>query len=190
MGAYVVSLQVDSFRATAIPNSMCQDSATKNEYQSNMPSLTSDAGFMQLALAQGRLALPDCLPNPPVGCVLVKDNVVISQGHTQAPGLYHAEAMALSRLANDCSGVTAFVTLEPCSFHGRTPSCARALIHSGVDKVFVGLLDPDPRNSGAGIRMLRDAGITVVVGLLAEEAAEDLGNLRTSLQLCENPRNT
>ena len=137
-----------------------------------MTSLTSDADFMQLALAQGRLALPDCLPNPPV--VLVKDNVVISQGHTQAPGLYHAEAMALSRLANDCSGVTAFVTLEPCSFHGRTPSCAQALINSGVDKVFVGLLDPDPRNSGEGIRMLRDAGITVVVGLLAEDAAEDL----------------
>ncbi|WP_455926565.1 bifunctional diaminohydroxyphosphoribosylaminopyrimidine deaminase/5-amino-6-(5-phosphoribosylamino)uracil reductase RibD [Pseudomonas putida] len=153
---------------------MCQDSETKDEHPSNMNSPASDADFMRLALAQGRLALPDCLPNPPVGCVLVKDNVVISQGHTQAPGLYHAEAMALSRSANDCSGVTAFVTLEPCSFHGRTPSCARALINSGVDKVFVGLLDPDPRNSGAGIRMLRDAGITVVVGLLAEEAAKDL----------------
>lgn len=100
--------------------------------------------------------------------------MVISQGHTHAPGLYDAKAMALSRFANDCSGVTAFVTLEPCSFHGRTPSCARTLINSGVDKVFVGLLDPDPRNSGAGIRMLRDAGITVVVGLQAEEAAEDL----------------
>lgn len=68
--------------------------------------------------------------------------------------------------------MTAFVTLESCSFHGRTPSCARALIHIGVDKVFVGLLDPDPRNSGAGIKMLRDAAITVVVGLLAQEAAK------------------
>lgn len=102
---------------------MCQDSATKDEYPSNMPTLTSNADFMQLALAQGRLALPDCLPNPPVGCVLV---------------------------------------------------------NSGVDKVFVGLLDPDPRNSGAGIRMLRDAGITVVVGLLAEEAAEDLADFLVS----------
>lgn len=106
--------------------------------------------------------------------------LVKSQGHTQAPGLYHAEAIALSRLANDCSGVTAFVTLEPCSFHGRTPSCPRALINSGVDNVFVGLLDPDPRNSGAGLRMLRDAGITVVVGLLAEEAAEELAGLLVS----------
>lgn len=115
-----------------------------------------------------------------MGCVLVKDNVVISQGYTQAPGLYHAEAMALSQLTNDCSGVTAFVTLEPCSFHGRTPSCALALINSGIEKVFVGLVDPDPRNSGAGIRMLRDAGLTVVVGLLAEEAAEDLGDFLVS----------
>jgi pyrimidine deaminase RibD-like protein len=88
--------------------------------------------------------------------------------------------MALSRLTDDCSGVTAFVTLEPCSFHGRTPSCALALINSGVDKVFVGLLDPDPRKSGAGISMLRDAGITVVVGLLSEEATEDLADFLVS----------
>ncbi|HEX8596384.1 MAG TPA: bifunctional diaminohydroxyphosphoribosylaminopyrimidine deaminase/5-amino-6-(5-phosphoribosylamino)uracil reductase RibD [Pseudomonas sp.] len=145
-----------------------------------MPSPHSNTDFMQLALAQGRLALPECLPNPPVGCVLVKDNVVISQGYTQAPGFHHAEAMALSRLTNDCSGVTAFVTLEPCSFHGRTPSCAQALINSGIEKVFVGLLDPDPRNSGAGIRILRDAGITVVVGLLAADAAEDLADFLVS----------
>lgn len=112
--------------------------------------------------------------------MLVKDNVVISQGYTQAPGFHHAEAMALSRLTNDCSGVTAFVTLEPCSFHGRTPSCAQALINSGIEKVFVGLLDPDPRNSGAGIRILRDAGITVVVGLLAADAAEDLADFLVS----------
>jgi len=145
-----------------------------------MPSLTSDTDFMRLALAQGRLALPDCLPNPPVGCVLVRDNVVISQGYTQAPGLQHAEAMALSRFTDCRSGVTAFVTLEPCSFHGRTPSCALALINSGVEKVFVGVLDPDPRNSGTGIRMLQDAGITVVVGLLSDQAAEDLTDFLVS----------
>jgi pyrimidine deaminase RibD-like protein len=81
--------------------------------------------------------------------------------------------MALSRLTDECSGVTAFVTLEPCFFHGRTPSCALALIQ-WVDKVFVGLLDPDPRKSGAGVSMLRDAGITVVVGLLSEKNTEDL----------------
>lgn len=154
-----------------------------------MPDTLSNTDFMRLALAQGRLALPECLPNPPVGCVLVQDNVVISQGYTQAPGFHHAEAMALSRLTNDCSGVTAFVTLEPCSFHGRTPSCALALINAGVETVFVGLLDPDPRNSGAGIRMLRDAGITVIVGLLAEEAAEDLANFLVTKPRGSSDRN-
>jgi pyrimidine deaminase RibD-like protein len=83
-----------------------------------MPSDSTNNAFMQLALAQGRLALPECLPNPPIGCVLVKDNLVVSQGFTQPPVLYHAEAMALSLLPDDCCGITAFVTLEPCSFHG------------------------------------------------------------------------
>lgn len=136
---------------------------------------STDIDFMRLALAQGRLALPGCLPNPPVGCVLVKDDAVLGQGFTQPPGQHHAEAMALSRLPEDCYGVTAFVTLEPCAFHGRTPSCAEALVESGVDRVVVAMLDPDPRNSGAGIQILRDAGITVVVGVLADEAAEDMG---------------
>ncbi|WP_349294022.1 bifunctional diaminohydroxyphosphoribosylaminopyrimidine deaminase/5-amino-6-(5-phosphoribosylamino)uracil reductase RibD [Pseudomonas sp. MWU12-2345] len=168
---------------------MCQESATKDEHPSNMASPPSNTHFMQLALAQGRLALPECLPNPPVGCVLVKDNVVIAQGYTQAPGFHHAEAMALSGLSSDCSGVTAFVTLEPCSFHGRTPSCALALINSGVETVFVGLLDPDPRNSGAGIRMLRDAGLTVIVGFLAEQAAEDLADFLVSKPRGSSDRN-
>lgn len=155
-----------------------------------MPAPSSNADFMGLALAQGRLALPGCLPNPPVGCVLVKDNVVISQGYTQPPGQYHAEAMALSLLPGDCSGITAFVTLEPCSFHGRTPSCALALLNRGVEKVFVGLLDPDPRNSGAGIKILRDACITVVVGLLAEEATKDLAGFLVNKPGASVHRNT
>ncbi|WP_236270492.1 MULTISPECIES: bifunctional diaminohydroxyphosphoribosylaminopyrimidine deaminase/5-amino-6-(5-phosphoribosylamino)uracil reductase RibD [Pseudomonas] len=176
LGTRVILLIFYSRAGAALINPICQESATKDEHQTNMASPPSNTHFMRLALAQGRLAIPDCLPNPPVGCVLVKNNVVIAQGYTQAPGFHHAEAMALSRLTNDCSGVTAFVTLEPCSFHGRTPSCALALINSGVDKAFVALLDPDPKNSGVGIRMLREAGITVVVGLLAEEAAEDLAD--------------
>lgn len=130
--------------------------------------------FMRLALAQGRLALPGCLPNPPVGCVLVKEGEVIGRGFTQPPGFQHAEAMTLSQLPCDHAGVTAYVTLEPCSFHGRTPSCAQALVASGIRQVFVGMLDPDPRNSGAGVKILRDAGIDVVVGLLAEESDRDL----------------
>src|SRR4051812_40296985 len=87
----------------------------------------SQRRFMSLALAEGRKALPDCIPNPPVGCVLVRDGRVVASGYTNRPGQPHAEAMALSQLAGLLSDVTAFVTLEPCSFRGRTPSCALEL---------------------------------------------------------------
>jgi pyrimidine deaminase RibD-like protein len=130
--------------------------------------------LMQEALAEGRKALPLCLPNPPVGCILVKAGAIISRGHTQPPGMHHAEAMALSQLSGDLAGVIAYVTLEPCSFQGRTPSCAKALVASGIDRVVVAILDPDPRNAGAGIEVLRAGGIAVSVGLLASEAMTDL----------------
>ena len=96
--------------------------------------------FMRAALLEGRKALPLCLPNPPVGCVLVKAEKIIASGHTQAPGMNHAEAMALAQISGDLTGVTAYVTLEPCSFHGRTPSCAKAIIASGIDRVVVAML--------------------------------------------------
>lgn len=131
--------------------------------------------FMRLALAEGRKALPLCGDNPPVGCVLVRDGVVVAAGHTSVPGGPHAEAMALQNLQGDGHGVTAYVTLEPCSFHGRTPSCARALIAAGISNVQVAILDPDPRNDGKGVALLREAGIAVEVGLLAEDATLALG---------------
>jgi pyrimidine deaminase RibD-like protein len=135
----------------------------------------STEDFMHLALVEGRKALPACLPNPPVGCVLVKDGKVIASGFTQPPGQHHAEAMALAQVSGDLSGVTAFVTLEPCSFHGRTPSCAKALVARGVQRVVVATLDPDPRNAGAGIEILRAAGVDVSVGVLEPAAREDMG---------------
>ncbi|WP_341646999.1 bifunctional diaminohydroxyphosphoribosylaminopyrimidine deaminase/5-amino-6-(5-phosphoribosylamino)uracil reductase RibD [Thauera sp. SDU_THAU2] len=131
--------------------------------------------FMHLALLEGRKALPACLPNPPVGCVLVKSGRVIASGFTQKPGEHHAEAMALSQVFGEASGVTAYVTLEPCSFHGRTPSCARMLVARGISSVVVAMFDPDPRNAGAGIEILRAAGVEVVTGLLEDRALEDLG---------------
>ena len=129
---------------------------------------------MREALAEGRKALPACLPNPPVGCVLVRDARVIARGFTQAPFLQHAEAMALSQLTGSAAGVCAYVTLEPCSFHGRTPSCAHALVTAGIARVVVGILDPDPRNNGAGVQVLISAGVEVVIGVLASEAHRDL----------------
>ena len=131
--------------------------------------------FMREALAEGRKALPACRPNPPVGCVLVRDGVIVARGHTQPPYQPHAEPMALRELQGDLPDVTAFVTLEPCSFHQRTPSCAKEMIARKVGLVYVALLDPHPRNQGRGIEMLREAGIEVIIDFLKSEAERDLG---------------
>lgn len=130
---------------------------------------------MRQALAEGRKALPECLPNPPVGCVLVRGGQVIAASHTQPPGQPHAEAGALKQLDGPLGEVTAYVTLEPCSFHGRTPSCAKTLIERGIGRVVVAMLDPDPRNQGRGIDLLRQADIPVELGVCASEARDDLG---------------
>jgi pyrimidine deaminase RibD-like protein len=136
--------------------------------------LLTDADFMRHALLEGRKALPGCLPNPPVGCVLVRGGEIVSRGFTQAPYQMHAEAMALSLLRGATADVSAYVTLEPCSFHGRTPSCAHALVQSGIRRVVVAMLDPDPRNNGAGLALLRQAGVEVIAGILESEAHGDL----------------
>ena len=124
--------------------------------------------FMAAALEESRLALPGCLPNPPVGCVIVRGAEVVARGYTGPPGTPHAEAAALLALGpgTDGAALTMFVTLEPCAFVGRTPSCARALVLSGIKTVVVGTLDPDPRNNGAGIEIMRAAGMNVRVGVL------------------------
>jgi len=127
--------------------------------------------FMDVALAESRHALPDCSPNPPVGCVIVQGRDVVSRGYTGAPGRPHAEAAALLALDPnmDPAGLSLFVTLEPCAFVGRTPSCAQAIVGAGIRRVFVGTLDPDPRNDGAGIAIMRAAGIEVRVGVAEPE---------------------
>jgi pyrimidine deaminase RibD-like protein len=130
--------------------------------------------FMHEALKEGRKALPGCLPNPPVGCVLVKDGAIVARGYTNPPGRHHAEAMALSQISGDLSDVTAYVILEPCSFYGRTPSCALALVARKIKLVVVALIDPHPRNQGRGIQILEEAGVPVTIGILQQEAAQDL----------------
>jgi riboflavin biosynthesis protein RibD len=130
--------------------------------------------YMSEALSEGRRALPACLPNPPVGCVLVQSNRIIGRGYTQPPGGAHAEIGALAAAPGNLADATLFVTLEPCSFQGRTPSCAEAIIAAGIREVVVAVIDPDPRNNGAGIEKLRAAGINVQVGLMREEAQMDL----------------
>jgi diaminohydroxyphosphoribosylaminopyrimidine deaminase/5-amino-6-(5-phosphoribosylamino)uracil reductase len=109
-------------------------------------------------------------PNPAVGCVLVKDGIVVGRGWTQQGGRPHAETEALARAGAKARGSTAYVTLEPCSHHGVTPPCVDALIGAGVARVVVACRDPDPRVDGRGIAKLRDAGIEVVEGVARAEA--------------------
>ena len=109
-------------------------------------------------------------PNPRVGAVLVRDGVIVSEGAHEGAGSPHAEVVALA--GGDARGGTLFVSLEPCSHSGRTPPCAPAIVRSGVHHVVVAMEDPDPRVSGAGIALLRGAGVGVTVGVLGSAAAE------------------
>lgn len=129
---------------------------------------------MRAALAEGRKALPGCRPNPPVGCVLVRDGAIVARGFTQPPYQPHAEPFALQQLDGPLDDVIAFVTLEPCAFHQRTPSCAKEMIARRVGAVYVAMIDPHPKNQGRGIEMLREAGIPVVTDFLRDEASADL----------------
>jgi len=116
-------------------------------------------------------------PNPWVGCVLVTATGEVFEGATRPPGGPHAEAVALAAAAAagaDTRGGTAYVTLEPCSHHGRTPPCADALVDAGVARVVVGLRDPDPQVDGRGLARLREAGIEVAEGVAADVVAEQL----------------
>jgi len=132
----------------------------------------SDTGHMRAALALARRNLGATWPNPSVGCVLVKDGAVIARGWTQASGRPHAETEALARAGAAAAGATAYVTLEPCSHHGKTPPCADALAASRIARAVVAIEDPDPRVAGQGFGALKRAGIRLDVGLLADEAAE------------------
>ncbi|MEC7522303.1 MAG: bifunctional diaminohydroxyphosphoribosylaminopyrimidine deaminase/5-amino-6-(5-phosphoribosylamino)uracil reductase RibD [Myxococcota bacterium] len=139
--------------------------------------MSDDEAFMQEALAEGRRAMPACRPNPPVGCVLVRAGEIVARGHTQPPYQPHAEPMALRQLEGPLGDVTAYVTLEPCAFHQRTPSCAKELVRRGVGRVVVAMLDPHPKNRGRGLQMLEDAGIEVITGVCEAEARRDLAML-------------
>ena len=121
-------------------------------------------------------------PNPLVGCVLVRDGRVVAEGWHQGPGTEHAEAMALRIAGARASGATAFVTLEPCDHHGRTPPCARALVAGGVEAVIAATGDPNPIVDGSGFRTLRDAGLTVDMGLLADDAIRQNLAFRTHVR--------
>lgn len=130
----------------------------------------SDERFMAAAIRLSRWHLGATGANPSVGCVIVKDGVIIGRGVTAREGRPHAETEALAEAGENARGATAYVTLEPCSHHGRTPPCAEALIAYGIGRVVVAATDPDDRVSGRGLRMLAEAGIEVAAGVLEAEA--------------------
>ncbi len=130
-----------------------------------------DRRYMACAVQLARRGLYTTDPNPRVGCVLVRDGEIVGEGWHERAGEPHAEVYALRAAGERAAGATAYVTLEPCSHHGRTPPCADALIAARVARVVAAMEDPNPRVAGEGLERLRDAAVAVEVGVLAEEAA-------------------
>jgi diaminohydroxyphosphoribosylaminopyrimidine deaminase/5-amino-6-(5-phosphoribosylamino)uracil reductase len=129
---------------------------------------------MRRALDLAREAFGATSPNPSVGCVIVRDGVIVGEGYTRPPGGPHAEVVALAAAGDGARGATAYVTLEPCSHHGRTPPCTDALIAAGVTRVVYAIEDPDTKVSGSGHAALKAAGLEVEAGDGAEESARVL----------------
>jgi len=135
-------------------------------------SIATDHEYMARALRLARRGLFSTDPNPRVGCVLVRDGAVVGEGWHERAGGPHAEIRALAAAGERARGATAYVTLEPCCHHGRTPPCTDALISSGVARVVAAMQDPNPQVSGNGCRTLRAAGIEVTDGVMAAEAEQ------------------
>lgn len=125
---------------------------------------------MAHALRLARRRLGQTWPNPAVGCLIVKDGVILGRGATAAGGRPHAETLALKQAGARAKGATAYVTLEPCAHRGKTPPCAQALIKASIARVVAAVKDPDPRTAGKGFQMLRKAGITVTENVARDEA--------------------
>lgn len=137
-----------------------------------MSFTADDHRWMALALQLAERGLWTTSPNPRVGCLLVKDGAVVGEGWHEKAGEPHAEVHALRAAGSRARGATAYVTLEPCSHHGRTPPCAEALIAAGVSRVVAAMRDPNPLVAGQGLALLQAAGIETACGLLENEARE------------------
>ncbi len=133
-----------------------------------------DQRHLAFALREAQRGLGLTSPNPAVGAVIVKAGRVLAKGYHRRAGCPHAEIEALSALRSPAAGrgATLYVTLEPCSTHGRTPPCVEAIIRAGISRVVVGAIDPNPRHAGRGIALLQDAGIEVQTGVLEPECRE------------------
>lgn len=124
--------------------------------------------YMQRAVELAEMGRGTTSPNPMVGALIVKDGRIIAEGYHKKAGEAHAEINALNNATEDVTGALMVVSLEPCNHFGRTPPCTEAIINAGIAKVIVGMIDPNPRCAGGGIKRLRDAGIEVEHGLLSD----------------------
>ncbi|MCR4435585.1 MAG: bifunctional diaminohydroxyphosphoribosylaminopyrimidine deaminase/5-amino-6-(5-phosphoribosylamino)uracil reductase RibD [Clostridiales bacterium] len=132
--------------------------------------MNTHENYMNRALELAKGGWGKTNPNPLVGAVIVKNGRIIAEGFHKALGCAHAEVCALNSAEQKVEGSTLYVNLEPCSHYGRTPPCAKAIIEAGIKEVVVAMPDPNPKVSGRGIQMLRDAGINVTIGILEKEA--------------------
>ncbi len=135
----------------------------------------NDSRFMHAALAHAERGRGRSNPNPFVGCIIVRDSIIVGRGHTHDGGRPHAEAMALEQAGGKAIGATAYVTLEPCAHTStRGPACAQSLIGAGISRVVIALTDPDPRTNGQGIALLQAAGISVTTNVCTTKAEQQL----------------
>lgn len=135
-----------------------------------MTEFTQDQIWMHRAIELARQGQYSTKPNPNVGCVIIKDGVVMGEGFHPKAGQPHAEVFAMRQAGEQARGATAYVTLEPCAHYGRTPPCAKGLVEAGVAKVIVACPDPNPLVAGKGVQILKNAGIEVEVGICEDEA--------------------
>lgn len=142
---------------------------------SNAKANAQDFRFMAAALSLAERGVGRTGQNPSVGCIIVKDDMVVGRGWTQAGGRPHAEAMALAQAGEAARGSTVYVTLEPCAHVSqRGPACARLVADAAPAKVVIALQDPDPRTAGEGMAALKTAGIDILTGVMAPEARHNL----------------
>ena len=139
---------------------------------------------MSLAISLGRRNLGQTSPNPSVGCVIVKKDVIVGRGYTAPTGRPHAETQALEQAGSAAKGSTAYLTLEPCSHEGETFPCAHALVKAGIKRAVIAVIDPDIRVNGKGISILETAGIEVKVGVLSDQASLDHAGFFSSKTEC------
>lgn len=137
------------------------------EVESDHAGSELDRAMMQHCLTLARQASGQTAPNPLVGCLIVQDGVIVGEGFHPKAGEPHAEVFALRQAGDRAQGATLYVNLEPCNHYGRTPPCSEAVIAAGIQRVVVGMVDPDPRVSGTGIARLQQAGVEVTVGVEA-----------------------